>query len=57
MGFSAGDPRNGRIRGLFVQPIYESNGTGQILIAAACRSLRDVVNVSVSNAGWRDQQA
>jgi GNAT superfamily N-acetyltransferase len=40
-GLSAGDPRDGSIWALFVHPIYEGCGVGQILIQAACRSLLD----------------
>jgi GNAT superfamily N-acetyltransferase len=38
-GFSAGDPRNGSIFALFVDPAFEGQGIGQELIMAACRSL------------------
>jgi GNAT superfamily N-acetyltransferase len=38
-GFSAGDPRDGRIFALFVDPAFEGQGIGQALILAACRSL------------------
>jgi GNAT superfamily N-acetyltransferase len=38
-GFSAGDPRDGNIFALFVDPAFESQGIGQALILAACRSL------------------
>jgi GNAT superfamily N-acetyltransferase len=37
-GLSAGDPRDGSIWGLFVDPVYEGRGIGQALIAAACRT-------------------
>jgi ribosomal protein S18 acetylase RimI-like enzyme len=40
-GFSASDPRDGSIWGLFVDPAYEGRGIGQALIAAACRSLAE----------------
>jgi GNAT superfamily N-acetyltransferase len=40
-GFSASDPRNGSIWGLFVDPAHERRGIGQALIAAACLSLAD----------------
>jgi GNAT superfamily N-acetyltransferase len=38
-GFSAGDPRNGSIFALFVDPAFEGCGIGQALVLAACRSL------------------
>jgi GNAT superfamily N-acetyltransferase len=38
-GFSAGDPRDGSIFALFVDPAFEGQGIGQALIMAACRSL------------------
>jgi GNAT superfamily N-acetyltransferase len=38
-GFSAGDPRDGSIFALFVDPTFEGQGIGQALILAACRSL------------------
>jgi ribosomal protein S18 acetylase RimI-like enzyme len=38
-GFSAGDPRDGSIFALFVDPAFEGQGIGQALIQAACRSL------------------
>jgi GNAT superfamily N-acetyltransferase len=38
-GFSAGDPRDGSIFALFVDPPFEGQGIGQALIQAACRSL------------------
>jgi GNAT superfamily N-acetyltransferase len=39
MGFSAGDPRDGSIFALFVDPAFEGHGIGQALIVAACQSL------------------
>ena len=39
-GFSAGDPRNGEIFALFVDPAYEGRGIGRALIALACATLR-----------------
>jgi GNAT superfamily N-acetyltransferase len=38
-GMSAGDPRDGSIWALFVDPAYEGRGIGQALILAACRSI------------------
>jgi GNAT superfamily N-acetyltransferase len=38
-GLSAGDPRDGSIWGLFVDPAFEGRGIGQALIEAACRSV------------------
>lgn len=38
-GFSAGDPRNGSIWALFVDPPFEGRGIGSALIARACASL------------------
>jgi GNAT superfamily N-acetyltransferase len=39
-GFSAGDPRDGSIWALFVDPDFEGHGIGRKLIAAACAALR-----------------
>jgi GNAT superfamily N-acetyltransferase len=39
-GFSAGDPRDGTIFALFVDPSREGRGVGQALIALACATLR-----------------
>jgi GNAT superfamily N-acetyltransferase len=38
-GFSAGDPRDGSIWALFVDPAFEGRGAGQALILAACNAL------------------
>ena len=38
-GLSAGDPRDGSIWALFVDPAYEGRGIGQALILAACNSI------------------
>jgi len=40
-GFSAGDPRNGSIWALFVDPPHEGRGIGRALIARACASLAE----------------
>jgi len=39
-GLSAGDPRDGSIWALFVDPAFEGRGIGQALIAASCATLR-----------------
>jgi GNAT superfamily N-acetyltransferase len=39
-GFSAADPRNGSIFGLFVDPAYEGRGIGRKLLPLACETLR-----------------
>src|SRR5262245_66567665 len=38
-GLSAGDPRNGSIWALFVDPAFEGRGIAQALIRDACQSL------------------
>lgn len=40
LGFSAGDPRDGTIWALFVDPVHEGRGIGRALFEAACNSLR-----------------
>ena len=40
LGFSAGDPRDGTIWALFVDPAHEGRGIGRALLDAACTSLR-----------------
>ena len=40
-GFSAGDPRDGTIFALFVDPAFEGCGVGQVLLPLACKTLRD----------------
>ena len=39
-GFSAADPRDGSIFGLFVHPSYERRGIGRALLSLACDILR-----------------
>jgi GNAT superfamily N-acetyltransferase len=39
-GFSAGDPRDGSIWALFVDPANESRGIGRALLALACETVR-----------------
>ena len=39
VGFAAGDPRDGSIWALFVEPGFEGQGIGQALLAAACDAL------------------
>jgi GNAT superfamily N-acetyltransferase len=40
-GFSAGDPRNGSIWALFVEPGFDGRGIGGALLARACASLAE----------------
>jgi GNAT superfamily N-acetyltransferase len=40
-GFSAGDPRDGTIFALFIDPKWEGRGIGQVLLPLACKTLRD----------------
>jgi GNAT superfamily N-acetyltransferase len=40
LGFSAGDPRDGTIFALFVDPGHERRGIGRALLRAACDTLR-----------------
>jgi GNAT superfamily N-acetyltransferase len=40
-GFSAGDPRDGTIWALFVDPAFEGRGIGRALLSLACGTLRD----------------
>lgn len=40
LGFSAGDPRDGWIWGLFVDPEYEGRGIGKALLPLACDTIR-----------------
>jgi GNAT superfamily N-acetyltransferase len=40
LGFSAGDPRDGTIWALFVDPAHERRGIGRALLEAACDALR-----------------
>jgi GNAT superfamily N-acetyltransferase len=39
-GFSAGDPRDGTIFALFVDPAYERRGIGRALLPHACATLK-----------------
>jgi GNAT superfamily N-acetyltransferase len=39
-GFSAGDPRDGSIWALFVDPAHEGHGIGRALLALACDTVR-----------------
>lgn len=40
-GFSAGDPRDGSIWALFVEPGFEGRGIGSALLTRACASLAE----------------
>jgi GNAT superfamily N-acetyltransferase len=42
LGFAAGDPRNGWIFALFVDPEHEGRGIGRALLPLACATLRSV---------------
>src|SRR6185295_18991152 len=56
---SAGDPRDGSIWGLFVEPTYEGRGIGQALMAAACRSVADAGHTKAklsTDAGTRAER-
>jgi GNAT superfamily N-acetyltransferase len=39
-GFSAGDPSDGTIWALFIDPAFESRGIGRTLLALACGTVR-----------------
>jgi GNAT superfamily N-acetyltransferase len=39
-GFSAGDPRDGMIFALFVDPAYEGRGIGRALLPLSCETLK-----------------
>jgi len=39
-GFAAGDPRDGTIWALFVEPAHEGRGIGRALLALACSTVR-----------------
>ena len=47
-GFSAGDPRDGSIWALFVDPSHEGRGIGQTLIAAACGTIHQAGHETVT---------
>jgi ribosomal protein S18 acetylase RimI-like enzyme len=47
-GFSAGDPRDGTIFALFVDPCREGRGIGQALISLACATLRQAGHTTVT---------
>jgi GNAT superfamily N-acetyltransferase len=58
-GLCAGDPRDGSIWGLFVDPDFEGRGIGQVLIAAACATLHQGGHRSVTlstDAGTRAER-
>jgi GNAT superfamily N-acetyltransferase len=41
LGFASGDPRDGSIFALFVDPNHHGRGIGQVLLSLACQTLRD----------------
>ena len=41
LGFASGDPRDGSIFALFVDPSYHRRGIERALLACACQTLRD----------------
>ena len=41
VGFSAADPRDGNIFGLFMDPAFEGRGFGRLLFERVCTVLRD----------------
>ena len=47
-GMSAGDPRNGMIWALFVDPEFERHGIGRLLFDRACRSLLEAGHFKAS---------
>lgn len=47
-GISAGDPRDGTIWALFIDPDYEGRGIGRQLFAYACQSLKDAGHQNAS---------
>jgi len=58
-GLSAGDPRDGSIWALFVDPAFEGRGIGQALIAASCAALRQAGHRSATlstDAGTRAER-
>lgn len=58
-GLSAGDPRDGSIWALFVDPAFEGLGIGQTLIASACSALHQAGHRSATlstDAGTRAER-
>lgn len=47
-GISAGDPRDGSIWALFIDPEFEGRGIGRELFAYACQSLKDAGHSEIS---------
>lgn len=59
LGFSAGDPRDGTIFALFVDPSCEGRGIGQALLPMACKTLKDAGHTFArldTQAGTRAEQ-
>ena len=58
-GFSAGDPSNGTIWALFVDPAFEGRGIGRTLLALACATVRSAGYETVwlnTDAGTRAER-
>ena len=58
-GFSAGDPRDGTIWALFVDPAFEGRGIGRTLLALACATVRRAGHETArlnTEAGTRAEQ-